>query len=77
MAICWERAGLFSLRLCGFTLYCLNCFGAWDKMWDSIVSILDRCLFIYYQYRKFQFQIEPFRLNAILKILDVFQLHIK
>ena len=54
MAICWERAVLLA-----FYLYCFNFsailvvrasipFSVWDRMWNSIVSVPDHCLFIYF-----------------------------
>ena len=52
MAICWERAVPLAFHLC-----CVNFsavlvvrvpfpFGVWGRMWNSIVSVPDHCLFL-------------------------------
>ena len=55
MAICWERAvHLFFLLSCFYCIVVLIVgvlfpFGVSDRMWNSIVSVPDRCLFIYFE----------------------------
>ena len=53
MAICWERTVSLAFHLC---CYCFSAvfivgvpfpFGISGRMWNSIVSVPDRCLFIY------------------------------
>ena len=50
----WERGDLLAFRLCCFTLCRLDVlcsFSVWclGRMWNSIVSVPDHCLFIYYK----------------------------
>ena len=52
MAVCWERAVPLNFHLCCFTFSAILVvrvpfpFGVWGRMWNSIVSVLDHCLFI-------------------------------
>ena len=52
MAICWERAVVLAFHLCCFNFSAvlvvrvLFPFGVWGRMWNSIVSVPDHCLFI-------------------------------
>ena len=53
MAICWERAVVLAFRLCClFYTALIVCapfpFGVWGRIWNLIVSVPDRCLFIYF-----------------------------
>ena len=61
VVICWERADLLALRLCYFTLYFTLCrldfFVFLSRMvfwegsgWNSIVSVPDYCLFLYFSH---------------------------
>ena len=52
MANCWERAVPLAFHCC----FCfsavlivgvLSLFGFWVRMWNSIVSVPDHCIFIY------------------------------
>ena len=53
MAICWERAVPLAFHLCCFYFSAVLVvrvsfsFGVWGRMWNSIVSVADHCLFIY------------------------------
>ena len=53
MTICWERAAPW-LFTCGVFIFSAVLvirvpfpFGVWGKVWNSIVSVPDHCLFIY------------------------------
>ena len=51
MAICWERAVPLAFHLCCFNFSAALFVGVpfpFDSMWNSIVSVPDRCLFIYF-----------------------------
>ena len=55
MAICWERAVPLTFHLCcfyfsGVLVVCVPFpFDVqWGRVWHSIVSVPDRCLFIYF-----------------------------
>ena len=56
MAFCWERAVPcpvgFSFVLSSFTAVLVVRvpfpFGVWGRVWNSIVSVPDHCLFIYF-----------------------------
>ena len=51
MAICWERAVPLAFHLCCFKFSAVLVvrvhfpFGVWVRMWNSIASIPDHCLF--------------------------------
>ena len=53
MAICWERAVPLAIHSCCFNFSAILVvrvpfpFGVWGRMWNSIVSIPDHCLYIY------------------------------
>ena len=53
MAIRWERTVPLAFRLCCFYFGAVLVvrvpfpFGVWGRMWNSIVSVPDHCLFIY------------------------------
>ena len=53
MAIRWERAAPLAFHLCCFYFGAVLVvrvpfpFGVWGRMWNSIVSVPDHCLFIY------------------------------
>ena len=54
MAICWERAVPLAFHLCCFyfstvliIVGVLFPFGVWGRIWNSVVSVPDHCLFIY------------------------------
>ena len=52
MAICWDRAVPLAFHLCSFYFSAVLIvgvqfpFGVLDRMWSSIVSVPDHCLFI-------------------------------
>ena len=54
MAICSERAVPLAFPLCCFNLSAVLVvrvpfpFGVWGRMWNSIASVPDHCLFIYF-----------------------------
>ena len=52
MAICWERLSreLFTVPILNADLVVLVPlpFGVWGRMWNSIVSAPDHCLFVYF-----------------------------
>ena len=54
MAICRKRAVPLTFHLCCFNfsavlVVCVRFpFGVWVRMWNSIVSVPDHCLFIYF-----------------------------
>ena len=54
MAICWERAVALAFHLCCFYFSVVLIvgvpfqFGVEGRMWKSIVSVPDHCLFIYF-----------------------------
>ena len=51
MAICWERAVPLAFHLCCFYFSAVLFVGVpfpFDMMWNSIVLVPDRCLFIYF-----------------------------
>ena len=54
MAICWERAVPSAFHLCCFYFSVVLVvgvhfpFGVWGKVWNSIASAPDHCLFIYF-----------------------------
>ena len=56
MAICWEKAVPLAFHLCCFyfsavLIVCVPFpFGVQGRIWNSIVSVPDRCLFIYFCY---------------------------
>ena len=56
MAICWERAVPLAVHLCCFNFSAVLIvrvpfqFGVSGKMWNSIASVPDHCLFIYFQF---------------------------
>ena len=48
MAIYWEGAVLLAFRiLCRINCLCSFPFGVSSRMWNSIVSVIDHCLFIH------------------------------
>ena len=61
MVICWERAFHVAFHLCCFNFSDVLVvrvhlpFGVWDRMWNSIVSIPDHCIFIYFNFVMDQF----------------------
>ena len=56
MDICWKRADLLAFRLCFLYAVLIVCVpfpcGVWGSMWNSIVSVPDHCLFIYFTFLK-------------------------
>ena len=56
MAICWERAVPLAFHLCYFYFSAVLIvgvpfpFGVYDRMWNSIISVPDHCLFICFSY---------------------------
>ena len=54
MAICWERAVPVTFHVCCFYFSAVIIvgvpfpFGVHDMMWNSIVSVPDHCLLIYF-----------------------------
>ena len=55
MDVCWEGANILALRLCCFTLCCLDFWvpfphGVWGRKWNSIISVHDHCLLIYFEF---------------------------
>ena len=52
MAICWERAVLLAFLVCCFNFSAVLVvrvpfpFGVWGRIWNSIVSVPDHCVFI-------------------------------
>ena len=58
MATCWERAVPLAFHLCCFYFSAVLTvgvpfpFGVYGRMWNSIVSVLDHCLFIYFVVQK-------------------------
>ena len=61
MAICWERAVPLAFFFCCFYFSAVLIvgvpfpFGVYGRMWNSIVSVPDRCLFIYFTARQDHF----------------------
>ena len=57
-AICWERAVRLAFRLCCFNFSAVLVvhapfpFGVWGRMWNSIVSVPDLCLFSFICFAK-------------------------
>ena len=54
MAICWERAVPLPFPFCCFfSVVLIVCvpfpIGVQGRMWNSIVSVADHCLFIYFK----------------------------
>ena len=55
MAICWEMAVLLAFHLCCFYFNAVLIvgvpfpFGVEGRMWNSIVSVPDHCLFMYFR----------------------------
>ena len=55
IAICWESVVPLAVHLCCF--YCSAVlvvrvpfpFGVWGRVWNSILSVPDHCLFIYFE----------------------------
>ena len=51
MAICWERADMLAFCAYAILIYavliaCVSFpFGVWGRMWNSVVSVPDHCLF--------------------------------
>ena len=60
MAICWERAVPLAFHLCCFYFSAVLIvgipfpFGVYGRLWNSIVSVPDHCLFIYFSLMKVQ-----------------------
>ena len=56
MTICWERAVPLAFHLCSFYFSAVLIvsvpfsFGVKGRMWNSILSIPDHCLFTYFAY---------------------------
>ena len=55
MVICWKRAVPLAFHLCCFNFSAVLVvrvpflFGVWGRLWNSIVSVPDHCLFIYFR----------------------------
>ena len=58
MAICWERALPLAFHLCCFIAVLAVCvpfpFGVWGRLWNSIVSVPNHSLFIYFLRTRFR-----------------------
>ena len=64
MAICWERPLPLAFHLCCFYFSVVLVvrvpfpIGVWGRMWNSIVSVPDLCLFVYLtQYQYFRIEV--------------------
>ena len=57
MTKCWERAVPLAFHLCCFYISAVLIvvgpfsFGVYGRIWNSIVSVPDYCLLIYFKYR--------------------------
>ena len=49
MDIDWERADLLAFRFAVIFICVPFPHGVWGRMWNSIVSVSDHCLFIFYE----------------------------
>ena len=86
MTICWERAVPLAFHLCCFyfsavLIVCVPFpFDSWGRMWKSIVSVPDHCLFIYFSYfvdyDKQSTKCESFIHTDIIYIFYIYTVHV-
>ena len=68
MAICWERAVPLAFHLCCFYFCAVFVvrvpfpFDVWGRVWNSIVSVPDHCLFIFFDRMR----------NSIVSVILIF-----